>query len=215
MLGRQHHRVDAVGGAVGVVFHRHLALGVRTHEGQLLVAPHLRVVFHQTVRQINRQRHQAAGLVAGETEHHPLVARATRVHTHRDVSRLRVDVAVHLAGVGGEADRRVHIADLADGVAHQLVHDGPGQRRPCGDLTRHHRQVGRHHRLACHPALGIMLQAVVQDRVADLVGNLVRVPHRYRLAGEQIPVTHGNAPQTTGQENCTDNQSPAQAGPRC
>ena len=46
----------------------------------------LGVVLDQAVGQVDRQRHQRAGLVAGEAEHHALVAGAAGVHAHGDVA---------------------------------------------------------------------------------------------------------------------------------
>ena len=41
-------------------------------------------------------------------------------------ARLGVDVAHDLAGVGREADGRIDVADLADGVADEAIDDGRG-----------------------------------------------------------------------------------------
>src|SRR5438105_4851881 len=79
--------------------------------------PQLRVVLHEPVGQVNRQGHEGSGLVTREAEHHPLVARAARVHADRDVRRLGVDQVLHLAGVRREARFWVGVADLADGLA--------------------------------------------------------------------------------------------------
>jgi len=121
VLRRDDDGVDAVRGSVGVVLDGDLALGVGPHERKLARAAHRRVPLHQPVRKINGQRHQRLGLVAGEAEHHALVARPADVHALGDVRRLRVQPALHLAGVGGEADRRIDVADLADRVADDAV----------------------------------------------------------------------------------------------
>jgi phosphopantothenoylcysteine decarboxylase/phosphopantothenate--cysteine ligase len=53
------------------------------------------------------------------------------------------------------------------------------------DLAGHHHQPGGQHRLDRHPAGGVTGQQRVQDRVADLVGDLVRVPLGHGLGGEK------------------------------
>ena len=126
MLRGQNDRVNSVGGAICVVLNRNLALRVRSYKGELLVTPHGGMVFDQAVRQVNGQRHQAAGFIAGKTEHHPLITCATRIDTHGDVLGLGVEVAVDLAGVGRETDCWVDIADITDGVSHQFVDYRPG-----------------------------------------------------------------------------------------
>ena len=79
------------------------------------------------MRQVNRQRHQFAGLVAGVAEHQALIARAlvevdalAFVHALRDVLRLLAVLNQHRAGVGIEANRRVGVADAANRVARDL-----------------------------------------------------------------------------------------------
>src|SRR5207237_7787956 len=130
--------------------------------------------------------HQAVRLVAGEAEHHALVAGPARVHAHGEVRRLFVQVAFDLASVGGEADGRVHVADLADGVAHEAVHDGRRQVGFGRDLAGHDGQVGGDERFTGDAAGRVGGQAVVQDGVAALVGHLVRVRHRAGLARANV-----------------------------
>ena len=73
----------------------------------------------ETVRQHDRQRHQLRGLVAGEAEHHALIAGAADVDAHRDVARLLADRDQHRRGVAVEAEAGVGVADLAQRRAHQ------------------------------------------------------------------------------------------------
>ena len=142
--------------------------------------------------QIDRQRHQRVRLVAGEAEHHPLVAGPAEVDAHRDVRRLRVQVAMHLAGVRREADVRVDVADLADRVADDFLHDCGRQVGLRGDLAGDDDQVSRDQRFAGDAAGRVGGQAVVEDRVGNLVGDLIRVSHRHRFAGKQVTVrSHG------------------------
>ena len=66
--------------------------------------------------------------------------------------RLRVQMAVDLAGVGREADGRVDVADLADRVADDAIDGGPAQVGLGGDLAGHDGQVGGDQGFAGHPA---------------------------------------------------------------
>ena len=97
------------------------------------------------MREHERQRHQLRRLVAGEAEHHALVARADaveriaagaarlerRVDALRDVGRLLVERHVDGAGVGVEAVLGARVADLAHDAAHDLR---DVERRARGDL---------------------------------------------------------------------------------
>ncbi len=87
----------------------------------------------QPVRHRDRHRHQLVGLVAGEADHHALVARARRrrdrrrlpvavlervVDPERDVGRLLLDRDDHAAGLAVDPERGVRVADVQDRVAH-------------------------------------------------------------------------------------------------
>ena len=100
-----------------VVFDRDLALGVGADEGQLAALRSVGVVLDQAMGQIDRQRHERMRFLAGEAEHHALIAGAADVHAGRDVARLGVQIANDLASVGREADGRIDVTDLADRVA--------------------------------------------------------------------------------------------------
>ena len=149
--------MNAVRRAVGVVLDRDLTLGVRPNELQDAGASHLSVVLDEAVRQVDGERHEAAGFVAGEAEHHALIAGAAGIDAHRDVRRLRVNVALDLAGVGREADVRIDVADLADRVADELFHDFRRQAGPRGDLAGDDGKVGGDEGFAGDPAGGVAL----------------------------------------------------------
>ena len=102
-----------------------------------------------------------------------------------------MQVALHLTSVGRKANAWIDIADIADGVADQLVDDGPVEGRAGGNLTRNHREISRDHGFASHPAMRIMLEAVVKHGVANLVSHFVGMAHGNRFAGEQVTITHG------------------------
>ena len=75
MLSGNHHGIDAHRYAV-IVFYRNLSLSVGIQISHDTVFSHFGKTFGQTVRKIDRHRHQRLRLVAGITEHHTLVAGA-------------------------------------------------------------------------------------------------------------------------------------------
>ena len=157
---------------VAHVFHADLALAVGAEEIQSALAAHLRKPPHQLVRHHDGQRHQLGRFVAGEAEHHALVAGAAGIHAHGDIGRLRLDQVVHAAGVAIESVAGVVVADVLDGAARDArnVHVGRG-----GDFAGHDAGAGGHQHLARHAAGGIVRQDRVQYGVGNLVGNLIRM----------------------------------------
>ena len=147
----------------------------------------------QRVRQGDRQRHELRRLVGREAEHHALVAGAADVDAHGDVRRLRLDGAEHRQIVVVEAVVALGVADVAHRVADDLdeVQAGTG-----GDLAGDEHQTGGHQGLAGDPAVGVLAQHLVQDRVRDLVRHLVRMAFGDRLRGEQkgVSVAHVDVP---------------------
>ena len=84
------------------------------------------------------------------------------------------------------------IADLADRVADQFVDGFTGERRLGCDFAGDHGEVGGDQGLAGDAAEGIVGKAEIEDRIGDLIGHLVRVPHRNGFAGEEVAVSgHG------------------------
>ena len=88
----------------------------------------------------------------------------------------RLIVEMTRAGVRVEALQRVVVPDLANRLAHHGLEINISLGR---NLTRDHHQAGAGQRLARHAAGRVLRQAGIQDRVRDLVGNLVRVPFGY------------------------------------
>src|ERR1700733_9792964 len=131
---------------------------------------------------LNRRRHQLGGLVAGESEHHSLVAGTTVVDALGDVRGLLVDADQHAAGLPVDPVFGPGVADLLDGLANQPgdVDIGLG-----GDLTEDQDRPGAERRLAGDPAERILAQDRVEDGVADLVGDLVRMALGHRLGREE------------------------------
>ena len=71
---------------------------------------------------------------------------------------------------------------LEDLVAHDLLDVDVAGR---GHLAGHHDEAGGQQRLDGDPARRVLPQHLVEDGVADLVGDLVRVPLGHRLGGEK------------------------------
>ena len=197
MLRREHNRVD-LGCVEAVVFDGDLALRVRTDAGDDPLAADLSLALDEAVRQVDRQRHETVGLLAGEAEHHALIAGALRLlrlahHAARDVGRLLVQQVDHAAAVAIEAHRRVVVTDPQDRVAHGLL----DVELLLGvvvelDLARNDRLRGGHQRLARATAFGIMVKDQVEHGVRNRIGNLVGVAHRNAFRGEQVAlVAHG------------------------
>ena len=90
----------------------------------------------------------------------------------------------------------IDVADLADGLADQVVDGVAGQVGLGGDLAGDDGQVGGDQRFAGDPAGRVGLQAVIEDGVADLVGHLVGMAHRHGFAGKQVSVgVHESSPR--------------------
>ena len=191
-------------GTAVLVLERDLGLAVGPQVGQHARLAHLGQPLGQPVGQPDRQGHEVVGLVAGEAEHHPLVAGALGADlvlaagapAHlvgggdalADVGRLLVDGGDDPARVAVEAVRLPVVADGADRLAHDLgdVDVGPG-----GDLAGDDDQPGGEQRLARHPPGGVLGEDGVEDGVGDLVGHLVGMTFGDRLRGERVIAAHG------------------------
>ena len=196
MLAGQHHGVDAVRLAVHIA-HGHLALGVRAQERQAAVFAQLRLTLNQAVCVVNGRRHELGGLAASVAEHQALVTGACvqvvvrrMVHALSDVVALLVISHQHRAALVVNAVLGVVVADAFDGVARHLdvVHMRVG-----GDLAGQHHQTGVAQGLSGHAGLRVLLENCVEDRVRNLVGDLVRVAFGYGLGCEKKIVRHAVA----------------------
>ena len=74
VLGRHEHRLE-LGGPAVLVTDAHLGLAVGPQVREHVRPAHFGEPARQHVREPDRHRHQVRRLVAGEAEHHPLVAR--------------------------------------------------------------------------------------------------------------------------------------------
>ena len=197
VLRRDHDGLDPDGHVVVVVLDRDLGLAVGTQVRQRAVLAHRGELLGQTVRDRDRQRHELGGLVDREAEHQALVAGTLQVEriggtadagllggvdALRDVGRLRVQRDLHAAGIAVEAlDGRV-VANLEHAVTGDARDVGVGLSR---DLATDDDQTRRDEGLGRDAALGILGQKSVEDAVADLVGDLVRVTLGHGLGREK------------------------------
>ena len=109
------------------------------------------------------------------------------IDAHRDVGRLLVDRDADAARLGIEADRRTSVADLAHDLAREARNVDVGFRRHlAGDVDL----SGDRERLDRDARVGIVFEQRVEHRIGDLIGELVGVPLRHRLAGKEPFVRH-------------------------
>lgn len=156
------------------------------------------------MRDVDRQRHELGGLVAGVAEHQALVAGALLVElvlvaldallvggvdALRDVRGLGADGHRDAAGGAVEALLRGVVADFEDLVPDELRDRRVGLRRHLSRDVHETRGDEGFHGDARGRVLG---EERVEDRVADLVSDLVGVALGDGLRGEQT--TGHNAP---------------------
>ena len=189
VLGGQHHCVDRADHAVFIA-QGDLALGVRTQPRQrrVLLLADLGLLLDQAVREVDRGRHEAVGLVGGVAEHQALVAGAhflglLAVHALVDVRRLLADQVQHATGGAVEADVGAVVADVHDDLAGQRFQVDPGAG---GDFTGHDGHARLHHGFAGHARALVLGQDGVEDRIGNLVGDLVRMAFGDRFGGEEV-----------------------------
>ena len=138
--------------------------------------------------QRDRRRHQLRRFVGGVAEHHALVTGTAGVHTLRDVRRLLVDGRDDRAGVAIKTLTGIIVPDGAHRFANQGLDVEVGG---AGDLAGNDDQAGAGKRLAGHAAQRIFGEARIQDRVRDLVGDLVWVAFGDAFTGEKVTVGGG------------------------
>jgi len=179
---------------VAFVEHGHLALGVRAQPGQRPGFPEFGLAPDQPVREPDRIGHQVRGFVAGEAEHQALVAGAERAvgvhHALVDLDRLMVEAHLHFAAIGIDAGRGILVAgiaqhlarDLRGAVANLLEQGLVGGPELAGDDD----QVVGDEGFAGHLGRRLAAQEGVEDRIRNLVGELVRVSLGHRFGREEV-----------------------------
>jgi len=146
VLRREDDGIDALRAPVDI-FDGDLRLAVRAQVGERLVFAYPGELTGQQVGELDRHRHQLGRFIAGKPEHHPLIAGPTGVDALRDVGRLLLDRHDHATGFGIEAETRMVITGLLDGVPNHVAHLDVGVGR---DLANHEGQSGGHRGLAGH-----------------------------------------------------------------
>ena len=206
VLGADHDAGDALDDPVLAVLHGDLALAVRAQVLQGAVLADLGKATGDVVGVLDRRRHQFGGLIAGEAEHHALVAGAADIDTLGDVRRLLVDAHHHAARLPVDAEMGARIAGVLDGVAN---HPGHVDVAIGGDLTNNDREAGGKDRLAGHPAERVLGHDLVEDGVRNLVRELVGVALCDRLRGEKTRVRHAFPPIPAGNHGAALERGPA------
>ena len=143
VLGGEDDGVDT-GDFVVFVAEGDLRFGIRTQPRQHAVAAHFRLPLNQAVRVGNRRRHQGRCFVAGIAEHQALVASTLfafffTVYALGDIGRLLADDVQHGTGCAIEANIGAVVADVGDGLAHNLFQINPSGG---GDFAGDHRHAG-------------------------------------------------------------------------
>ncbi len=184
VLRRDDDRADANGASI-FVQHGDLCLAIRAQPRQRAGLAALGERLREAMRELNRHRHELGRLVRRVAEHHPLVARAARVHALRDVRRLAIDRAQHSARLAIEAEARVVVADGRDRAAND-VRDGHVRVRR--DLASHAREAGGDERFARDARIGIRREDRIEHGVGDLIRDLVWVTfgHRFGCKNEAV-----------------------------
>src|SRR5829696_6021324 len=130
MLCRYDDRINAHGFAT-VIFDRHLRLAIRKQPCDLTALARQREPAAEPMGERDRQRHQLRRFIAGEADHHALVASADTIvsihllpgpdldgvrHSAQDLRTLILDGNHDTTGVRVEPMERVGVTDLLDGV---------------------------------------------------------------------------------------------------
>ena len=198
MLRADDDGVHSLGLAV-LVLDRHLGFAVGLEVGDDAFFARDGQPVRQVVGEGDGERHEVGGLVAGEANHHALVAGAegvdlvmrlagvavleSRRHAAANVRRLLVQADHDLARLVIDADLGIVVADLFHRLADQrlVVNFGRG-----GDLADHGDEVGAGGGLAGDPCRRVLRVDGVQDGVGHLVAELVGVPLRHGLRRVEI-----------------------------
>ncbi len=200
MLGGDHDRRRGDRRAAFVA-QRDLALGIRLQErrrARMAIGSHL---LENLVAVIECRRHQVGRIVGRIAEHDALIARAfvlvaACVHALRDMRRLAVQMVVELEGFPVETV--LLIADLLDSVAHCRLDLLKRAGRPlvifinalAADFAGKNNELRRRQRLAGDARLRILGEKQIDDGIADLVRDLVRMTFGHAFGREKIGGTH-------------------------
>ena len=188
VLGRDHDRGRPDRLSIDVL-KRDLALGVGTERGLIAGVACPRQRPQDVVRQVDRRGHQLVGFAARIAEHDSLVAGAyvlvaAGVDALGNIGRLGVHEAIDLRRPPMEPV--LLVADAADTIAGDLLAAVVIDRVGTTDLAGKNDLVRRDQGFDRDPRVRIGGHVGVDNRVGDLVANLVRVPFGHRFAGENV-----------------------------
>ena len=185
MLAGDDDCIHADGLVVLVVLHGDLALAIRAQVIQLAALAHLGQLLGQLVSQADGHGHQLRGLIAGIAEHHALVTGTAHlvVGAQCDIGALAVDVGDNGTGVSIKAVLCTGVTDLRDDLADDLLEIDIAAG---GNLAHDVDQTGGSAGLAGHAGIGVVGQDLVQDRIGDLVADLVRMSLGDGLRSKQV-----------------------------
>src|SRR5579872_56863 len=189
VLRADHDGVDANRHGV-LVLERDLRLSVGAQEVHELLLADRGELTGERVRVLDGRGHELGRLIRGIAEHEALVAGAlllvqpvSFVHTLGDVGALALDGREHRARGRIESHRRVDVTDVPDRLPNHLREVDLGGRR---DLARNDHHSGLGERLASDPGPRVLRQDGVEDRVGDLIAELVGVALGDGLGGETV-----------------------------
>ena len=131
-----------------------------------------------------------------------LVLVARRIDALRDVRRLAVQVIVEIGGLPVESF--LLVADAANDLAGDAFDLVAGAGRPAvrvlepafiidrraADLAADDDPLGGHQRFAGNPRFRVLADEIIDQCVADLVGDLVGMAFGHRLRGEEVVAAH-------------------------
>jgi len=155
-----------------------LAFGVGAQPLDPAFLSRLRQSGENLIGQANRQRHHLGRLVAGVAEHQSLVPRAESLgrigldHAQCNVACLLADGDFHPAAIGVDSQLWAGVADLPEDVSGYRLEAGGSL---AGDLAGDHHQLFGEQCLAGDAAGRVLVEATIEHRVGDLVGELVGV----------------------------------------
>ena len=208
VLGRDDHR-GAFHRLAVFIAQRDLALRIGFEEGCGTALAVGSQPFENLVAVVERSRHVIGRFIAGEAKHDALVARAlvlvaASIDALRDVIRLAMQMVLELERLPVETF--LLVADFAHGAANRLFDFvlcarspaaivGPIRivlvvHRRAADLAGQDDALRRRHGFAGDARFRIFCQHQVDDGIADLVGNLVRMAFGNAFRREQVIGAH-------------------------
>ena len=213
MLGGDQHSIQTYRPIMLVVFDGDLSLAVRTQMSDLAALAHLGKTVGKTMGKMNRQRHQYIGLVARVAEHHTLVAGTLRlvpllaaglrllflaqtVHALIDFGALTGQRHHHAAGIRVKTDAGARVADVANHGTHDVLDIAIAF---AGHLAEHEELPSGGAGLHRHVGMRVLREHIVENRVGNLVADLIRMAFRHRFGGNQLQFSHTAAPFTNAQ----------------